>query len=194
MRRVESAAIGLFALLAAWSLLRLAIPLWLVPLAALLGWLAADLFSGLVHCAFDSLGSVRTPVIGPIFIRPFREHHADPQAITRHDFVETNGASCMGCLPVLAATSVMPVTGAWGLLHAGLLFTALGVLVTNQCHKWAHAEEAATPLPVRWAQRCGLVLHPAHHRRHHTPPFSSHYCTASGWVNAPLDALLRAWR
>jgi ubiquitin-conjugating enzyme E2 variant len=191
-RAIEIAGIALFVALAAWNVYRLASspetgPA-MVVVAALSGWLAADLFSGLVHWGFDTWGSLRTPILGPAFIRPFREHHWDPQAMTRHDFVETNGASCFACLPALGAAALMPIdsTGwAWG--HAILVATTLGVLATNQCHKWAHTEPHRLPAWVRAAQRLRLVLHPEDHRRHHTAPFDSHYCTTNGWLNAPFE-------
>jgi len=187
-------------LLTAWSVWRLAaaaersfFPVLLV--AAPVGWLASDLLSGLLHWAFDSWGSVNTPLIGNAFIRPFREHHVDPQAMTRHDFVETHGASCLAALPFLAAASLVPLeTVASFFAQAFLLTLALSALATNQCHKWAHMDEDSTPAVVCWAQRRRLVLPRWHHQLHHTPPFDSHFCVSSGWLNAPLNALLRAWR
>jgi len=194
-RRLEIAAIAAFGILAAWALARLAAASGaafpaVVLAAAPAGWLASDLLSGLLHWACDSFGSVSTPLVGRAFIRPFRQHHADPAAMTRHDFVETHGASCLAALPFLAAACAVAAVPAQALLA----FTALGALATNQCHKWAHMEEAATPRAVRWLQRRGLVLPREHHGRHHTPPFDTHFCMSCGWLNAPFNALLRAWR
>jgi hypothetical protein len=199
-RLLEYGAIGLFAALSAFSLARffaatewMGIPLLLVALP--LGWAASDLLSGLLHWIFDTKGSEKTPLIGRAFIRPFREHHVDPEAMARHDFVETHGASCLAALPVLAATSLMPLGAAASpFAQVFLLSTALGALATNQCHKWAHMDEADVPAPARWAERRGLILPRRHHALHHAPPFDSHYCMSNGWVNKPLDLLLRAWR
>jgi plasmanylethanolamine desaturase len=199
-RLLECASIALFAALAAFSLWRLSqasgpyfFPVILI--AALIAWMAVDLLSGFLHMALDSWGNVRTPIIGHAFIRPFREHHVNPSEMTRHDFIELNGASSFACLPLLLLTASMPLTShAWLCLQAVLLFTALAALITNECHKWAHAEAADTPPLIRWAQRYRLVLSPEHHRLHHTAPFNSHFCMANGWLNAPLNACLRAWR
>lgn len=199
-RTLEWLGIGLFVPLACWSMWRLvdATGAWFLPVAlaaALCAWAASDLLSGLVHWAFDTFGSIHTPVIGPAFIRPFREHHFDPAAITRHDFVETNGSNCLACSPLLISASLMPLdSGYWIAAQSFMLFTALGVLATNQCHKWAHMDEAQVPAPVRWAQCAGLVLSPEHHRLHHTAPFDSHFCTSNGWLNGSLNRLLRARR
>jgi ubiquitin-conjugating enzyme E2 variant len=186
MRAVEYASIAAFLVLAAAQLARLE-PGWYLPAAALAAWLAADLMSGLVHWALDSFGSARTPLVGAAFIRPFREHHADARAITRHDFVETNGASCLGALPLLLGAGAAPA----GPMHAFLVFTALGALAANQCHKWAHADAEQLPAVIRGMQRLCLILPPAQHSRHHAPPFDRDYCTASGWLNGLLNAVLR---
>lgn len=199
-RLIEVASIALFVPLAGWGLLRLAqesgawFPL-LVLAAAPCGWIAADLFSGLLHYSFDTWGSVKTPVIGSAFIRPFREHHADPQEMTRHDFVETNGSSCLAGLPLLVAAGLISLDSVFLLfIQAIFVFTAFGGVATNQCHKWAHMDEAATPRLVRLAQRWRLALPPEHHQRHHTPPFNTHFCISCGWLNPAFDFLVRKFR
>jgi plasmanylethanolamine desaturase len=195
-RRIEIAAISLFAALALWSLCRLATvadqpsEYFMVASAALAGWVAVDLFSGLVHWGFDTWGSIHTPVLGPRFIRPFREHHWDAKAITRHGFIETNGAGCIASVPVLVTTTAMPLTsGGWLFLQAFGVFCALAVLLTNQCHKWAHMDPEQLASPIRLAQRLRLILRPQDHCKHHVRPFNSHYCTATGWLNGPLQAI-----
>lgn len=181
------AAIAAFVPLAAWSLAKLSGGAASLLAAALLAWLATDLLSGLVHWALDRFGSVDTPLIGRGFIRPFREHHADARAMTRHDFLETNGASALGALPLLTGAAALD-PGASAFPHAFLTFTALGVLAANQCHKWAHMPRP--PRLARLAQRLRLILPPESHRRHHASPHASHFCAASGWLNAPLDTIL----
>ncbi len=185
MRAVELLAVLIFIFLLGLSIEKLEITTFL-PLAALLGWLLADLFSGLVHWALDTFGTVRTPIVGPAIIRPFREHHADPAGMTRHDFIEVNGASCLGCLPLLVLGFALDGFG-----HALVVFTCLGVLFTNQCHKWAHALPGKNSFLIKKLQEIGVILRPSDHAKHHTPPYNSHFCTANGWLNRPINFLLK---
>ncbi|MGQ0505980.1 MAG: fatty acid desaturase family protein [Myxococcaceae bacterium] len=160
---------------------------WLVLSAVLLGYLGADFVSGFVHWMADTWGSVNMPVIGQALIRPFREHHVDPEAITRHDFIETNGNNCLISLWVAVIALLLPL----GPDHLFSLFmtTWMGALIlwvmfTNQFHKWSHLRNP--PPAISLLQRMHLILPPSHHNVHHTPPFNKYYCITVGWVNWPL--------
>jgi plasmanylethanolamine desaturase len=190
-RMVELAAIGLFFGFALPLLARLVIlsPIfpWLLFCAALGSLIFSDMLSGVVHWAADTWGDDSTPVLGPHFIQPFREHHADEKAITRHDFVETNGNNCLVSLWTLITAWYLPESPDDSLFYfaeAFLTGTALWVFATNQIHKWSHME--SPPLLVRLMQRCGLILPPAHHALHHSAPFAVNYCITTGWMNRPL--------
>ena len=104
-------------------------------LAAAAGWLAADFASGLVHWFADTFFEEDTPCIGPLLIQPFREHHRDPQAMTRHGFLELTGNSCLVLLPVVGAALALPLSP---FLQAAVAAFAFGLFATNLFHKWAH--------------------------------------------------------
>ena len=161
--------------------------LWLLGSAAVVGYVSADLLTGVVHWLFDTWGNEDAPLVGRSFIRPFREHHDDPLLITRHDFVETNGNNCLGTLPVLLAAFFIPTAGPTGFFAvASLFFLSASVVATNQFHKWAHTGD---PGPVVSAlQRYHLILPREHHRLHHVAPFTTHYCITTGWLNPVLRA------
>lgn len=191
---LEGGSLLAFAIHAGWLAERLfeaasgALDLLTLLASGVVGWLLADLLSGLVHWAGDTLGSERTPVLGPSFIAPFREHHDDPQAMVAHGTVELVGSTALLALP-----SLVPVThlvafegrGALRLALGGvLLATLLGVVVTNLVHRWAHMDRP--PAVAALLQRTGLILTPARHERHHTAPFDGWFCISSGL----LDGLL----
>ena len=159
----------------------------LVVPALVAGHLLADLISGLVHWFADEFFDEDTPLLGPLLIYGFRDHHRNPRDIVTHRFVSVCGYNALATLPVLAALLLWPATDGIGrAVHALLLATSLSVAITNQLHKWAHAERA--PRWVRWLQRHGLILPPEHHARHHARGDRA-YCVTAGWLNPALDAL-----
>lgn len=196
MRALDVSAVGALACLLAIATVRLAVATsaggtWWVLVPALLGAaLCADLVSGVVHWTCDRFFSERTPLLGAMLIRPFREHHRDPLAITRHGFFELCGNNALAVVvPVLLlVVAGPPRTGARAIGgHAFVLFFAASVFATNLFHKWAHAGQIGR-LAV-WLQASGLILSPAAHARHHAGDFSRGYCVTTGWMNRPLDAL-----
>jgi len=191
---LEGGSLLAFAIYAGWLAGRLfeaasgALDLLTLLASGVVGWLLADLLSGLVHWAGDTLGSEHTPVLGPSFIAPFREHHDDPQAMVAHGTVELVGSTALLALPSLVpVTHLVAFEGRGSLrlaLGGVLLATLLGVVVTNLVHRWAHMDRP--PAVAALLQRTGLILTPARHERHHTAPFDGWFCISSGL----LDGLL----
>ncbi len=164
---------------AAWIVLAVSIPT---------AYVLADLVSGVVHWLADRYGTEQTPLLGANFIRPFREHHTDPKAITHHDFIETNGSSCILSAPVLGvAFFVLPATPSLVttfVLSETLAF-CLAIFATNQFHKWAHTD--SPPRFVSLLGKTSLILTSQHHDIHHSAPFDRNYCITTGWWNPLLE-------
>ncbi len=194
-RQIETLAVGAAVLLAVALLVELVSALdrrsaWgAFGVALLVSYFVSDLVSGLVHWAFDRVFDERTPVLGPNFVRPFREHHDDPTGITHHDFIELNGNTCIAAVPVLAVAwlGFDPVGGSpvsvFGVSFT--LFLATWTVMTNQFHQWAHQERP--PRVARLLQHCRVILPREHHAEHHNPPFDTRYCITSGAMNRWVD-------
>jgi ubiquitin-conjugating enzyme E2 variant len=127
-------------------------------------------------------------------IRPFREHHVDPSAITTHGFVELSGNNALALTPILALSGELaPFFGETLLPSAAfswLMSASVGLFSTNQIHRWAHMPHP--PRIARWLRRAGLAITAEAHARHHTAAHDGSFCITTGWCNGPLDRV-RAW-
>lgn len=165
-------------------------PLWLLPPAAVLGYLGADLLSGLAHWFCDTFFDERTPLIGRTVICPFRDHHTHPCRITQYRFIQQDTTNFFIMLPTLLMSVQVDLTTQSDsrpfFCASFVCALALGSFGTNLFHKWAHASRV--PRGVRWLQRHGLILSPGRHRVHHAD-HSRAFCVTSGWMNPVLDAV-----
>lgn len=167
---------------------------YIIFFAAFIGILTADLLSGIVHWAADSYGSVEMFLIGKNLLRNFREHHIDPTAITRHDFIETNGDNFAVIVPVLAYIAYKFVSNTNELIqdtynwHLYLFLLAVFVSLTNQFHKWSHTY-FGLPRYITILQDMHLILPRIHHRIHHVTPHDTYFCITTGWLNYPLEKI-----
>ena len=186
-----SAALWLVLAARAWRAVHTIGDMGIALLAFVTAYAAADWASGLAHWFCDTFFEEDTPLVGPAVIQPFREHHRDPLAMTRHGFLELNGNNCLGMVvPLAVAVWQLPAATNGGSATFWMFFFAfffLAVAVTNRLHGWAHA--ASVPSIVRWLQRRGVILSPERHADHHRAPYAQAYCVTHGWMNSVLDRI-----
>jgi len=195
-RRFEILTMTVFVALEAtiiWRLLKAmnVSQLWLVPLCFLLAEVVTDFVSGVAHWLCDTWGRLDTPIVGPTFIRSFREHHIDPSAICNHDFIETNADPSLFSV---ALNTYLIFLRPWNpdsqydmALYLFALFGGLLAAFTNEFHKWSHMHKP--PAWIQMLQDLWIVLPRRHHAVHHRPPFDKYYCITSGHLNAFLDGI-----
>ncbi len=144
--------------------------------------LVADFLSGLMHWAFDTWGSAKTFLVGPLFIRPFREHHVDEKSITRHSFIQAGSSGTVTVIPVCIGVLIAPLTGVISYdIALSLFFISVLVFLTNQIHKWAHMD--TPPRAVALLQSIHILLPQIDHHIHHVEPFTQSYAITTGWTN-----------
>lgn len=155
----------------------------MIVLELILGWLIADLFSGIVHWAGDSDSLGNTKVMK--WLANFNtDHHAQPLAIVSERFVQRNISSWIG-------TSI--ISTVWFLIFGWspiLITMILGGLMVSEVHRWAHVPSKA-PEIVKMIQKTGIFQSPKHHALHHRPPHNWRFCLLTNFVNPVLDLIPR---
>ncbi|KAL8046390.1 hypothetical protein ABFX02_08G174700 [Erythranthe guttata] len=156
---------------------------YLLTLAALIGYVAADLGSGIFHWAIDNYGGAETPIFGSQ-IESFRAHHQRPSDIIKCDTA--------GVLYVVAAVTTFAVLPFNVLSGDAALLVLVGsfagfVMFSLKFHAWAHTPRRKLPRVVAALQDAGVILRWSNHARHHRPPFDGYFCTVSGVWNRVLD-------
>ena len=200
VRTFEAIGILAFALLTIKAHFRLAHsepgPAFGLTLLALpIAYYAADLLTGVIHWACDTLGTSTTPIWGPMLVASFRRHHRAPLDISKISLLENLGASAIaGTLVLLLWSPQLDADSSWAihLAQQVALWTIGFAVLSNLLHRWAHWPPHAKPRWMLHLQKWGLILRPENHWAHHKQPYETNYCILCGWANPLCNRL--PWR
>jgi len=192
--------------------LALAIPdlRWSAIPAALAGWYAADLASGLVHMIMDYKpchpGSGLRDLYfweGPrdsaeflarqdeVYARisrfervvyDFKKHHPFPDLLGRHNFLHLmKGPTFVVVLPIsLALNAVFLTLRPPGWLLVGVVVMLLGASMSQAFHGALHRDDVGRTL--RLLRKAGLVMTRRAHQAHHDS-LTEDFAVINGWSN-----------
>ncbi|CAH1428700.1 unnamed protein product [Lactuca virosa] len=159
--------------------------IWLEPiLSGFIGYLFADLGSGVYHWGIDNYGDASTPMFGSQ-IDAFQGHHKWPWTITKREF-----ANNLHALARVITYTVLPIDliGHDQPVVMGFVGMASGCIMFSQLfHSWAHGTKSKLPPVVVVLQDAGVLVSRSQHAAHHRPPYNNNYCIVSGVWNKILD-------
>jgi len=191
-------------------------PSLLAILAALAGWYAADLLSGLTHLIMDyypcpqgkgldriffysgSRGSAEYQALKretmariSVFHRvayDFKTHHPSPDALGRRPLYQLIGSTIIaGALPVSLLGNAAVLTGALrGWPMAFGVALLLGGAFAQYFHSTLHRR--TNPWFVHAMRRLGLLMRPDAHQIHHDT-LRRDFATNCGWSNPVINRL-----
>lgn len=148
-----------------------------------LGYLFADLMSGIIHWFQDRYANPNWPIIGGV-VKKQRLHHVEPLAMQESTFFTRNITTA---IPAALTGFLIWVLMGWSwFLVSGLVFGSM----SNQIHYWSHIRP--TNKTIVMLQRMNVLLPPAQHARHHRGDFDQYYCSVGGFLN-PLFDTIRFW-
>ncbi|KAL2523689.1 Fatty acid desaturase 4 [Abeliophyllum distichum] len=159
--------------------------IWIEPiLAGFIGYVLADLGSGIYHWGIDNYGDSETPFFGTQ-IEAFQGHHKWPWTITRRQF-----ANNLHALARAVTFTVIPldlICNDNAVLHGFVGVCSGCIMFSQQFHAWAHCTKSKLPAAVVALQDAGILVSRSQHAAHHRPPYNNNYCIVSGVWNEILD-------
>jgi len=154
---------------------------WAIALVTLF---VADAGSYVLHYIVDFYGDADRPGV----IHEFQLHHKDPKGIVTAPLSHVLYPAAWIIVPVWATLGTFTAQG-YIPPAVALVLAVLGASwgFAQLFHRWAHLRRP--PLLIRLLQGMRLIIHPAPHDVHHTPPYATDYAVVTGWSNPVLDAL-----
>ncbi|VVA22751.1 PREDICTED: transmembrane 189 [Prunus dulcis] len=158
--------------------------IWLEPiLAGLVGYVLADLGSGIYHWGIDNYGSALTPIVGAQ-IEAFQGYNKWPWTITRRQF-----ANNLHVVARVVTFMVLPIDVVCDdpIVHGLVAVCSGSIMFCQQFHAWAHSTKSQLPPVVVALQDLGILVSRSQHAAHHWKPYNNNHCIASGVWNGFLD-------
>lgn len=156
-------------------------------LQALLLYLLADFFSGLIHWWEDRYISASTPFWGSFVGEPNERHHREPAHFLTNSYWRRIRVSSIGAL-------IMGVALWTAGLHFWQPYFVLFLLSqANQIHAWGHQGRTKNGPLVYSLQSVGFLQSTKAHARHHKAPYDCNYCVLTDYLN-PILHKMNLWK